>query len=255
MPDPIVPIAQRRLIDELVTHFETSRSLFSQFLEQLRVALVESKSLASLVHSYKWRVKDPAHLKDKLLRQVAGKVSLGRALKMTKDDLFRRINDLAGFRILHLHTRQMEAINTALLEVFGEAQYPLIEGPTAKTWDDEYRQYFKSIGIKTEANNRMYTSVHYVIESNSKTKITCEVQVRTLMEEVWGEVDHKINYPHPIDSVACTEQIRVLARVTSSCTRLVDSIFRSERESNELKEGAGTKRTSKPRHKPKKRLR
>jgi hypothetical protein len=41
----------------------------------------------------------------------------------------------------------------------------------------------------------MYTSVHYIIGSGSQTPLTCEIQVRTLMEEVWGEVDHKINYP------------------------------------------------------------
>ena len=32
----------------------------------------------------------------------------------------------------------------------------------------------------------MYTSVHYVVSSKSRTKVTCEIQVRTLMEEVWG---------------------------------------------------------------------
>jgi putative GTP pyrophosphokinase len=45
------------------------------------------------------------------------------------------------------------------------------------------------------------------------------------MEEVWGEVDHKVNYPHESKSVACVEQIKALARSTSAATRLVDSIF------------------------------
>jgi len=45
------------------------------------------------------------------------------------------------------------------------------------------------------------------------------------MEEVWGEVDHSINYPRPVDSIACKEQILALARSTSAATRLVDSIF------------------------------
>ena len=71
----------------------------------------------------------------------------------------------------------------------------------------------------------MYTSVHYVIESASRTKVTAEIQVRTLMEEVWGEVDHSMNYPHVTESLPCREQLKVLARVTSSATRLVDSIF------------------------------
>lgn len=55
--------------------------------------------------------------------------------------------------------------------------------------------------------------------------MTCELQVRTLTEETWGEVDHRINYPHKTDSVACLQQIRALARSTSAAGRLVDSIF------------------------------
>ena len=124
----------------------------------------------------------------------------------------------------------MASINDRLLAVFVEARYRKKEGPVAKTWDDESRTYFRSIGIRTEASPSMYTSVHYVIEPNSRTKYTCEIQVRTLMEEVWGEVSHTINYPRPIDNLASTEQIKVLARVTSSCSRLVDSIFRTADE-------------------------
>jgi ppGpp synthetase/RelA/SpoT-type nucleotidyltranferase len=55
--------------------------------------------------------------------------------------------------------------------------------------------------------------------------VTCEIQVRTLMEEVWGEVDHELNYPVQTDVFSSREQLQVLARVTSSATRLVDSIF------------------------------
>ncbi len=76
----------------------------------------------------------------------------------------------------------------------------------------------------------MYTSVHYVLETSQRTKYTFELQVRTLAEELWGEVDHTINYPHKSDILACREQIKVLARVTSSCSRLVDSIFRTHEE-------------------------
>ena len=75
-------------------------------------------------------------------------------------------------------------------------------------------------------------SVHYVVQPNSRTELTCEIQVRTLMEEVWGEVDHQINYPVKANSLSCREQIKVLARVTSSCSRLVDSIFFTHQEAS-----------------------
>ena len=55
----------------------------------------------------------------------------------------------------------------------------------------------------------------------------CEIQVRTLFEEIWGEIDHAINYPVATESVACKEQLRVLAKLASTGSRLADSIFRS----------------------------
>ena len=84
------------------------------------------------------------------------------------------------------------------------------------------------MGIKTEVKDTYYTSVHYVVKpNNAKSDVTCEIQVRTLFEEIWGEIDHTINYPHATNSIACKEQIRVLAKLVSTGTRLADSIFRT----------------------------
>ena len=135
------------------------------------------------------------------------------------------MNDLAGIRLLHLHTSQAGPIDAALKKLFVERDFELIDGPFAYYLDNEYRDYFKSIGISVAENPRLYTSIHYVIGTGKTEPVTCEIQVRTLMDEVWGEVDHQINYPNTVDSVACREQIRALAKVTASATRLVDSIF------------------------------
>lgn len=219
--------SELKRITALVAHFEGNRELVSRFLEQVKVALVESNALAPHVHSIRWRVKDPVHLKGKLVRKLMEAKTQESTFGITEDNLFVKVNDLAGIRLLHLYTEQFALIDSALRNIFEEQQYNLVEGPFAKTWDDESRKFFRSCGISTQESPSMYTSVHYIIESASRTKITCEIQVRTLMEEVWGEVDHTINYPDQIGSVACKEQIKVLARVTSSATRLVDSIFRS----------------------------
>lgn len=176
-------------------------------------------------------MKDPEHLKRKLLRKIGERRRArdGRLLP-TPGDLSLWVTDLAGCRLLHLHTKQMEEIHKVLLELIAEAQCELFEDPFAYVWDDEWRRYFQDIGIKTKPNPRLYSSVHYVIRPNNKTKTTCEIQVRTLADELWGEIDHKLNYPEPHGSIACREQITVLARLTSSCGRLVDSIIASDRE-------------------------
>jgi ppGpp synthetase/RelA/SpoT-type nucleotidyltranferase len=226
----ILPTAQLNLIDNLVHYFVDNRVKFDGLLNQLKGHVEGSPRLKDLAHSVKWRVKDPGHLRVKLIRKGLEAKAQGHEFPYTMENFFKKMNDLAGFRILHLHTSQIEEINKELLAIFKEQRWLKIEGPKARTWDDEYRQYFTSIGIKTEKSPSLYTSVHYVVQPNSRTQLTCEIQVRTLMEEVWGEVDHQINYPEKANSLSCREQIKVLARVTSSCSRLIDSIFFAHKE-------------------------
>ncbi len=227
MKSPRIRIARadRALVDSLVEAYRRQKSQLEVFREQLLPALVGSTSLAQHIHSVRWRMKEPEHLREKLVRKVLEARGKGRPLEITPENLLRRINDLVGIRILHLYTRQIRHIDESLREVFAESKFELLEGPFARTWDDESRAFFKECGIKTRTSPSMYTSVHYVISSASRTKMTAEIQVRTLMEEVWGEVDHSINYPSQSGSLACREQLKVLARVTSGATRLVDSIF------------------------------
>jgi|ERR1017187_3630387 ppGpp synthetase/RelA/SpoT-type nucleotidyltranferase len=217
------------LVTGLVEHYKDNQHKLNTFLlEQIRPVLVNSPLLAKHVHSFKWRLKDPDHLREKLRRKMLEAKIKKRRFTITKDNIFIKINDLVGIRILHLHTRQMADINLCLRDLFREGRFTVIEGPFARTWDDETKAFFATVGIETrESGPSMYTSVHYVIDSNSRTRYTAEIQVRTLAEELWGEVAHVIDYPQPCPSLACKEQIRVLARVASSCTRLVDSIFRS----------------------------
>nr|WP_176561568.1 MULTISPECIES: hypothetical protein [Pseudomonas syringae group] len=103
----------------------------------------------------------------------------------------------------------------------------LVEPPKAYTWDPESAEFFKKLDINTELKESHYTSLHYVIRPKAESDVVCEIQVRTLFEEIWGEVDHSLNYPSPTDNVACSEQLRVLAKVVGAGSRLVDSIFRT----------------------------
>ena len=220
--------ALSKQFDGLVQTYVNHLPLIEVFHNQLLEALTGSKKLGALVHSIRSRLKEPDHLKDKLHRKWKKKREAGEPFDIGKENLLVRVNDLVGIRILHLYTRQIQDIDTVLREILDESQYKLVGKPFARTWDDESRAFFDKCKIKTEKSPSLYTSVHYVVASASRTKLTAEIQVRTLMEEVWGEVDHQLNYPHETQSLACREQLKVLARVTSSATRLVDSIFSTQ---------------------------
>jgi putative GTP pyrophosphokinase len=247
----LVPTAnEKKIIDPLIRHFEADlegKKLISTFLNSVVLYIKESQELQKLIHSMRFRIKDPAHLAGKLLRKIRKCAREGVEFDIADENLFSVINDLAGIRLIHLHTHQMRDIDRCLKEIIQEQPIKLLEGPSARTWDDENRAYFRSIGIETQDSATMYTSVHYVIGAGTSTPLTCEVQVRTLMEEVWGEVDHKVNYPHPNESVACKEQIRALARATSSASRLVDSIFATVADLESKRPSAEEVRDTKPR--------
>lgn len=199
------------------------------FFQKHILNFFEQKSLSKYVHSVRHRLKDIDHLVEKVERKNADDLLLPeseRKGQITPENLFTRINDIAGVRVLHLHISQFEFIHDALMKNIKKGEFTLFEKPKAYTWDPDSSIYFKSLKIKPELKESYYTSVHYVLRPNSHSPATCEVQIRTLLEEVWGEVDHTMNYPKQTTDEHCIEQIRVLARLVGAGTHLADSIMR-----------------------------
>lgn len=217
-------------IDNSVKYFKKNLHNFEPLAKNLYNDLLGKPKLKKLIHSAKYRIKKPNDLRDKLFRLAREAKEKNERFDISRENLFTRVNDLAGVRLIHLHTKQMIQIHPLLLGIFNDCKYDLDGEPTAFTWDNEYAEFFNKIKIRVEKTNSMYTSVHYILKPNRRTEMRCELQVRTLAEEIWGEVSHAINYPYEVGSVACKEQLKVLARIASSCTRLVDSIFVSHKD-------------------------
>lgn len=217
-------------IDNVIKYYTDKNTQFilEQFLAQVWTFFDRNptlhKSPFPVIHSLKSRIKDPEHLKDKLIRK------LDKGVIITDNNLFSEITDLIGVRILHLYQEQFRIIHQEILSKVNQKEWILAEPPKAYTWDPESKEFYEKLGIGTEIKDSFYTSVHYLIKLNNGNDLCCEIQVRTLFEEIWGEIDHAINYPHPIDSIACTEQLKVLSKLVSTGTRLSDSIFRSYHE-------------------------
>lgn len=172
------------------------------------------------VHSVKARIKDRNHLKDKVERKLA------RGDDINIENLFDEITDLAGVRVMHLYQDQFEQIHNAIQGQIDKGYWILGERPKAYTWDPESIAFFNQFDLEVIQKESSYTSIHYLVKPHEKFPFYCEIQVRTLFEEIWGEIDHSINYPTPTDKIACREQLRVLSKLVGAGSRLADSIFR-----------------------------
>ena len=214
--------AQREIANAL-SHFEANRYRFDIVANNLVDCFSKDPVLAQWIHFIKYRIKDQQSLADKLRRLAQEDPSLS----IDASNLFDRVSDLAGVRIIHLHNDQLVDLHPRVLEILDQNQYVRLRDPVAHCWDDEYEALFRNIGLRTKRVDSMYTTVHYDVQASQNPPITCELQVRSLADEIWGEVSHRVNYPTESPSEACRDQLKVLARLTSGCGRLVDSIFKT----------------------------
>ena len=223
-------LQESKQIDDAVAHFDEHRHLFEGFAKNVVDSLRVDSELGPFIHFIKYRLKSPERLRTKLIKK-AMECKRGRRFAITSKNLFEKINDLAGIRILHLHTNQIHDINLHIKRILKQIKIRIIEGPVVHCWDRDYENLFKKFGIAiklakdTKAQESLYTSVHYVLAANERTKISFELQVRTLADEIWGEVSHKVAYEEAEPDTHVKDQLKVLARLTSAAARLVDSIF------------------------------
>jgi putative GTP pyrophosphokinase len=183
-----------------------------------------------VVHSIRSRLKDMQHLREKIQRKSTPEEPI------TPENVFERITDIAGVRVLHLYQAQFSQIHRAITRKIESRDWFLHENPTAYTWDPESKAFFDGHGLNVEVKESLYTSIHYVVKSRPDFPLCCEIQVRTLFEEIWGEIDHTLNYPNPTDNISCREQIGVLARLVGAGSRLADAIFRTYTEAMQTNE-------------------
>jgi ppGpp synthetase/RelA/SpoT-type nucleotidyltranferase len=209
---------------DIITAFEQSRHNVSIFMEGVASYIGRHPDLtvpgAEVVHSFKSRLKDTDHLRQKVIRKNAE----GAGIDAT--NLFELVTDLAGVRVLHLFQQSFGAIDSVIRKKISDGDWVLRERGKAYTWDPEAAAYFRNFDLEVLQKATSYTSVHYLVSPRNDSPICCEVQVRTLFEEIWGEVDHRINYPTPCTSIACREQIQVLSKIVGAGSRLLDALQR-----------------------------
>jgi ppGpp synthetase/RelA/SpoT-type nucleotidyltranferase len=96
-------------------------------------------------------------------------------------------------------------------------------------------------GCEIILNNIGYRSIHYPIVLNiRKKRFFVEVQVRSLFEEAWGEVDHHVRYPYLQHNLRLLSYFSTCAAVSGLADEL-SSIAKWEKEDFELKSIRGKK--------------
>lgn len=201
--------------DELVkikSHYE---SLYSS-LEQVAADIADRiRKSTEEVHSVKFRVKSSEHLVEKIIRKKIKNPDRD----INYSNYQNQITDLVGVRVLHLFKADWEPIHKFIQQSWNLNETPLAyyrEGDQ----DDQLKSY-EAKGCERAKHEFGYRSVHYVIKT-APTKDTqlVEIQVRTLFEEAWSEIDHKIRYPYDLKNNLLMPYLVLFNRLAGSADEM-----------------------------------
>lgn len=192
--------------------YENNEKFFTQCAAELQSYITEN--LTHQVHSVHCRIKDGEHLIEKIIRKC-GKEQLGKYWGIDKANYREIVRDLVGVRILLFSKEEWEGVYDDLTRLFPSEENGfnyMKEEPVAYTRYGD-RDIFRD-KIHAEYTNKGYRSQHYIVRYK---ECYCEIQVRTLPEEVYGEFDHHVKYPYREDN-------RFLIRYSTVLGQLLDSV-------------------------------
>ncbi len=168
------------------------------------------------VHSVRWRVKDAEHLMEKVVRKLAAPESKEKYKGICTENYRAIITDLIGVRALHLFKEDFAEIHQEITETWNLEEIPKIY---IRNGDQTPQVDEKEFSAQIHPNG--YRSIHYIITTQpKKEKILIEVQVRTIFEEGWSEIDHQIRYPNFSDNTLIEYFLQTFNRISGSADEM-----------------------------------
>ena len=232
--------------DKCETDWDTLISIGNDHLERTEQRKENAELFARViqrcpkVHSVRWRVKDYEHLMEKIVRKtIPDSETYNEDYKgINKNNYHEIVTDLIGVRALHLFKEDCFSIDEYL-----RSHWQTQEEPVYYVRNGDEQNIGKDL-FKVKMHPAGYRSLHYVFESQPMNqKLYTEVQVRTIFEEGWSEIDHKVRYPNFSDNEQVAYFLKIFNRLAGSADemgsfvkQLTNEIKASETELNKIKE-------------------
>lgn len=182
-----------------------------------RAAEAMARDLQSIdrVHSVRFRVKDTDHLLAKIIRKrVEGSEKYA---DIGVENYQAIVTDLVGVKALHLFKEDLFRIDKSIRDAWEQEENP----PVAYVRQGDSREKLNDAGFDVKDHKAGYRSVHYIVSTSPRRKkILAEIQVRTIFEEGWAEIDHAVKYPNFSDDESVAEFLRIFNRLAGAADEM-----------------------------------
>ncbi len=212
---------------EIADLYESYRSAFLEILGNIEAQLQKIIKLSSNP-TYKARIKSFTSYYKKILRQKAHEASSSKNLVT--------LTDMIGIRIVCPFVEDLAIVEKQVNEHFE------VKEIERKGAEQSFREFgYESVHILIAIPSDCKPTIH--TEQPLPENLVCEIQVRTILQDAWAEVEHELIYKsefNPFDKPLR----RKLASINASLT-LADIIFQEIRDyQKKLQTELGTRRNT-----------
>jgi putative GTP pyrophosphokinase len=183
-------------------------------LESSAIYIFNSLMKTKNVHSVRYRIKEPEHLIEKIIRK-----KISDDIDINLENYKVILTDLIGLRALHLFKDEWFDIHNLITST-----WKLLQKPVANYRDGDTKEYnnkFEENGCELKMHKFGYRSVHYIVKTKpAKKEYFAEIQVRTVFEEAWSEIDHTIRYPYDQQNQIFGQFLLILNRLAGSADEM-----------------------------------
>ena len=173
------------------------------------------------VHTVKTRIKEPYRLLEKIVRKTDDrKNKYGNDFEFNVKNYKNEINDLIGIRVIHILKEEWQQIHEFITNTWNVIEV------TANVREGDNIELFNELGIQVCSRVSGYRSVHYLVEINftQKEKTIAEIQVRTIFEEGYGEIDHRLRYANDEIPDLLKQNLLLFNRIIGSADEMASLI-------------------------------
>lgn len=181
-----------KYVDEVVDYYGTTRDVYKEVARELRHNLEEMIVQASKYSlTVSSRVKDPDSLREKLIRNSYYRIHT------SKEEIIANVQDLIGLRIECKFTEDEAYVYSLFVELcpktddqiyFYNERYPKFRFKLSEPQPVKQKNGFDIYKIDGRYEDK---------EDGNNLRVNFEVQIKSMVNMFWGEVEHRIIYKNP----------------------------------------------------------
>lgn len=204
---------RKRQKEDILISFFKEKLKYEQLAEYIvRLIRDDPSSPKESLHAITYRIKDETRLIEKIDKENK---QLGiEAKPITFKNYQKRVGDLLGIRLICLRLADIKIIEVYLALLVEEKIFRLVRKPDQKRSFVLPVDPVETIPDGLDLRYSGYSSIHYQLELDENSDATegmkglqIELQLRTILEEAWGEIDHKYRYVYSRRGIALPEHI------------------------------------------------